>query len=456
MPDDNQPPTDDNQPPTDDDATVVAQRDRSRQASELGLGAVIKDRFVLEAVIGKGGMGVVYRAKDLRMEETQDSNPYVALKVLKDEFQRDTQMVVALQREARKAQTLAHPNIATVYDFDRDEQLVYLTMEALDGDPLDQVILDNPLGLPRTQAVSIIRGLSLGLAYAHNNNIVHSDFKPANVFLTDDDQTKILDFGIARAVPIGHTEASDETAFDAGVLGALTPSYAACEMFDGADPHPADDVYALAIVAYQLLSGRHPFNNVPAPEARREQLEPEPLKGLKRREWRALKNGLAFDRSHRTQHASEFLRRFEGGSKLMLALGAVVILAAAFAAYISYVQIEEDRRIAPDIPFVELSQPTQQDIARLLEEGDLLHGFGDVGSALSLYREAYQLHPRNVEVVTRLESFFEAVTNKAIETDDAEGIERLRDNLEVVMSTDDFLGRLPSLVELKDRLALPE
>ena len=103
----------DNQPPTDDDATVVAQRDRSRQADELGLGAVIKDRFVLEAVIGKGGMGVVYRAKDLRMEETQDSNPYVALKVLKDEFQRDTQMVVALQREARKAQTLAHPNIAT-------------------------------------------------------------------------------------------------------------------------------------------------------------------------------------------------------------------------------------------------------------------------------------------------------------------------------------------------------
>ena len=439
-----------------DDATLVVQRDRARQADEVGIGSVIKERFVLESEIGQGGMGIVYRAKDLRMEETQDRDPYVALKVLNDKFQRDTQMVVALQREARKAQTLAHPNIATVYDFDRDEQLVYLTMEALDGDPLDQVIRANPLGLPRSQALSIIRGLSLGLAYAHNNNIVHSDFKPANVFLTEDDQTKILDFGIARAVPMGHAEASETTTFDAGVLGALTPSYAACEMFERADPHPADDVYALAIVAYQLLSGRHPFNNVSAPEARRRQLEPEPIKGLKRREWRALKNGLAFARADRSQHASEFLRRFEGGSKLWVALGAVALLAAVFAGYVSYVQIEEDRRIAPDIPFAELPQATQQDIARLLEEGDLFHRFGDVGSALSLYRQAYQLHPRNEAVVTRLESFFEAVTDKAVDAGNAADIERLRENLEVVMATDDFLGRLPSLVDLSDRLVPAE
>ncbi len=86
------------------DATLVVQRDRARQADEVGIGSVVKERFVLESEIGKGGMGIVYRAKDLRMEETQDRDPYVALKVLNDKFQRDTQMFVALQREARKAQ----------------------------------------------------------------------------------------------------------------------------------------------------------------------------------------------------------------------------------------------------------------------------------------------------------------------------------------------------------------
>ncbi|MCZ6640125.1 MAG: serine/threonine-protein kinase [Gammaproteobacteria bacterium] len=436
----------------DDDRTLLAPRDRGQHLHAPNLGTVIKDCFVLESIIGKGGMGMVYRAKDLRMEETQDRDPYVALKILKDEFQRDTQMVVALQREARKAQTLAHPNIATVYDFDRDDQLVYLTMEALDGDPLDQVIAANTDGLPKSQALPIIRGLSLGLAYAHNNNIIHSDFKPANVFLTDDEHTKILDFGIARAAPTGQVEASETDDFDAGTLGALTPSYAACEMFEGADPHAADDVYALAIIAYQLLSGRHPFDNVPAPEARRRKLEPVPLKGLKRREWHALKKGLAFARSDRSQHAAEFLREFEGGSKLRMALGAIAAIAAAFVAYISYVQFEEVQRTAPDIPFVELPEAAQLDFARYLEEGDLLLQFRDINSSLSLYLQAYQLHPRNGEAVLRLEAFFEELTDKTIDAGNLLRTEELYENLEAVMATDDFLGHLPSLVKLQARL----
>jgi serine/threonine protein kinase len=188
--------------PDDPDATRVVARSEtppSGQASvELGPGSIIKDRFVIESQIGHGGMGVVYRARDLRKEETRDRDPYVALKVLSDQFRRDQRMVIALQREARKAQTLAHPNITTVYDFDRDDATVFITMEVLEGDPLNRVIESNPEGLSRPRALTIIRGLCLGLAYAHNKSIVHSDFKPGNVFLTDDNRTKILDFGIAR------------------------------------------------------------------------------------------------------------------------------------------------------------------------------------------------------------------------------------------------------------------
>src|SRR5690606_11537505 len=116
----------------DDDATIVVDRGRQdSRPSDLSIGSVVNRRFVIEGVLGRGGMGVVYRARDLRKEETGDRDPYVALKVLSDEFRRDPRMAVALQREARKAQTLAHPNIATVYDFDRDDNIVYLTMEEL-------------------------------------------------------------------------------------------------------------------------------------------------------------------------------------------------------------------------------------------------------------------------------------------------------------------------------------
>ena len=123
-----------------DETAVASDAEARGRAHDLRIGSVINDRFVIEGILGRGGMGVVYRARDLRKEETGDRDPFVALKVLSDEFRRDPRMVVALQRESRKAQTLAHPNIATVYDFDRDGDIVYLTMEELDGQPLKDVI----------------------------------------------------------------------------------------------------------------------------------------------------------------------------------------------------------------------------------------------------------------------------------------------------------------------------
>ncbi|NJN52393.1 MAG: serine/threonine protein kinase, partial [Gammaproteobacteria bacterium] len=307
-----------------DDATrfVARTEAQSKPASsgDLAPGTVVRERFVIDSVLGRGGMGVVYRAKDLRKEEMQDSDPFVALKVLGGDYNRDPRMMMALQREARKAQSLAHPNIATVYDFDRDGEQVYITMEVLNGAPLNDVIAEHPQGLTTARARSITRGLCLGLAYAHNKGIVHSDFKPGNIFLAPDDRTRILDFGIARAAPAGtfRGEASATTQFDAGDLGALTPSYASCEMFEGKEPHPADDVFALAIVAYQLFSGRHPFDFTPAIEARRLGLEPTPIKGIKRREWRALKRGLAFERADRSGHAAEFLEAAAPGEVAVL------------------------------------------------------------------------------------------------------------------------------------------
>ncbi len=189
---------------------------------------VLKGRFFLEAVLGAGGMGVVYKAKDSLKVEAQDRDPYLAIKVLSDEFKSHPEAFISLQRESRKSQRIAHPNIVNVYDFDRDGDTVFMTMEFLDGSPLDQLIRQyKSTGLPTDDAWEIIKGMSSALSHAHAENIIHSDFKPGNVFVTNRGIAKVFDFGIARAVAqVEHLDDNpeDRTVFDAGNLGALTPA----------------------------------------------------------------------------------------------------------------------------------------------------------------------------------------------------------------------------------------
>ncbi len=150
-------------------------------------------------------MGAVFAAEDMRKVEANDPEPMVAVKVLAPDFARHPVAFVALQRESRRAQALAHPNVATVYDFDRDGDLVFMTMELLTGTPLDQVIRETEgKGLPRAKALAILIDIARGLAYAHRKGLVHADLKPGNIFLAEGNIPKVLDFGIARAVP-GHT-----------------------------------------------------------------------------------------------------------------------------------------------------------------------------------------------------------------------------------------------------------
>lgn len=271
------------------------------------VGSVINNRFVLEESIGAGGMGTVFKARDLRKVEAQDRNPHVAIKILNEEFRRHPQALQALQRESRKTQRLAHPNIVTVYDFDRDGANVYMVMELLEGEPLDRLIRRNEgLGLGVKEALRLTQGICRAMAHAHEQGIVHADFKPANAFLTRDNVIKVLDFGIARAVQHSEHLSGENTVFDPGTLGALTPAYAGCEVIEGEDPDPRDDIYAIACVAYELVAGRHPFDRLSAAQARDAGLNPEAPKGLSKRQWRTLKRGLSFSREQRPKSVPEF------------------------------------------------------------------------------------------------------------------------------------------------------
>ncbi|MET0328387.1 MAG: serine/threonine-protein kinase, partial [Luteimonas sp.] len=298
-------------------------------AAEVGeiasVGMLLKGRFFLERELGRGGMGVVYLARDERKVEAHDRDPYVAIKVLNDEFRRHPDSLVALQRESRRSQQLAHDNIVRVYDFDKAGTIVFMTMEYIGGNDLRTLIRERAFnGMPLAQARPLIEGMCWALRRAHAAGIVHSDFKPGNVMVTADGVPKVFDFGIARAGKAGAGATGEVTVFDASTLGALTPAYASLEMIEGADPTPSDDIYALGCVCFELLTGRHPFDKVSAEVALREGRTPPKVPRLTRRQYRTLCRAVAFraaDRLVRVEELIEGLREVPARERLMPLVG---------------------------------------------------------------------------------------------------------------------------------------
>lgn len=270
----------------------------------------IKERYVILEMVGQGGMGQVYKALDRRREEIGLADPYVALKILKPAMAGDTNAVATFKREAATAQLLSSPRVVEVIDYDQDAELHYIVAEFLKGESLHTVLkrLDGkPMDLRR--AVAIIRDLAEALRYAHSKGVVHADFKPGNAFVCEDGRVKLLDFGVART--FGAASVGTRLPYvGAGGLQGVTPAYASCEVLDGKRPDPRDDIYSLAVVAYRLLTGNHPYKGRNALEAKEQKLAPERIKRLKPAAWRTLKRALAFDRAARVQTVYAFIEGF--------------------------------------------------------------------------------------------------------------------------------------------------
>ncbi|WP_246345100.1 protein kinase domain-containing protein [endosymbiont of Lamellibrachia barhami] len=335
-----------------------------RISHEPAVGDILNQRFELVEEIGRGGMGVVFKALDQRKVEAKDRKPYVALKLLNESFKQHAASLMALQREARKAQDLKHPDVIGIFDFDKDEHGNYfIAMEFLEGSPLDKVIKKlRGTGMPPEQALKLITEMSLALAAAHNHKpgIIHSDFKPGNVFLTQDGEVKVFDFGIARAAkPKIPLAGSDVTAFDASTLGALTPTYASLGMLEGQDPDPRDDIYALAIVAYELFTGGRPFGRLPATEAQSKGLRPERVKGLSRRQWKGLQRGLAFKREDRTPSAEKFLDELTPKRSRLPLIAGLSVMGAGLLGWLlvpDYLERQRATELAAQIERAKLAQ----------------------------------------------------------------------------------------------------
>lgn len=209
----------------------------------LKSGMVIGDRYEILGKIGSGGMSVVYKGKDQKL------NRNVAIKVLKAEYREDANFVRKFREEAQAAACLAHPNIVNVYDVGEEVGTHYIVMELVEGITLKNYI-ERKGKLTIKEATSIAIQVSMGLEVAHNNEIVHRDIKPQNIMISKEGKVKVMDFGIAKA-------ASSET-IASNAMGSV--HYTSPEQARGGYSDAKSDIYSLGIVMYEMVTGRVPFD----------------------------------------------------------------------------------------------------------------------------------------------------------------------------------------------------
>src|SRR5262245_6220246 len=232
-----------------------------------GIGA-----YKILALLGRGGMGVVYRARDERLRRD------VAIKVLPASFAHDADRLRRFDQEAHATSALNHPNILTIYDTGTQDGAPFIVAELLEGEELRAQL--EPGALPARRALEYAQQITQGLAAAHEKGIVHRDLKPENLFVTKDGRLKILDFGLAKLRPpqpgvVDSDAPTQKRLTDPGVVMG-TVGYMSPEQVRGQETDHRADIFAFGVILYEMLSGQRAFRGASAIEVMNAILKEEP------------------------------------------------------------------------------------------------------------------------------------------------------------------------------------
>jgi formylglycine-generating enzyme required for sulfatase activity len=305
----------------DDDSTRRADADDYVTRAGLVAGRKVFGRYVLEAVAGRGGMGVVWRARDEELERE------VALKFLPEAVAADPEAVRDLKRETKRCLELTHPNIVRVHDLAQDGPMAAIAMEFVAGQSLAKRKAEVPGAcLTVEELAPLVTQLCAALDYAHGEaKVVHRDLKPANILVTGNGKVKVTDFGIARSLTESSTRLTGKAGDTTGTIPYMSP-----QQVYGRQPAAADDIYALGATLYELLTSKPPFFRgdpftlmkqiaevAPRPLAQ-QRAELEVTGGPIPRKWEeAILACLAKEPGNRPQSAGEVARRLGlGGAKV--------------------------------------------------------------------------------------------------------------------------------------------
>jgi len=300
-------------PPGRDETSLLGSLGGEPTASQISPGTELGP-YKIEALLGAGGMGQVFRARDSRLGRT------VAIKILPHDRVADPERKRRFLQEARAASALNHPNIVTLYDIASDSGVDFLVMEYVEGKSLDKLITSK--GLPLIEALDYAAQIASALAAAHTARVAHRDIKPGNAVATSEGQVKVLDFGLAKlmertAGPEGETLTAESALTEAGtVMG--TVAYMSPEQASARPLDHRTDIFSLGVVLFEMISGKRPFRGESHVETMHAILhDPAPaLRGQPPELQEVFDKALAKEPKERYQHAGDFaldLRRLKAG-----------------------------------------------------------------------------------------------------------------------------------------------
>lgn len=404
-------------------------------------GFLLRGRFKIVELVYAAGMSYVYKAIDQLRRVEGANDVHVAIKIIRPSIVSEYLARLSLEREAAIAQSLSHPNIINIFEFDELDGQSFLVMEWLEGESVNAMLRrTSGEGVEAGLARTVITCAATGVQHAHRNGIVHADINPSNIFITDALEIKLLDFGVARSASAPEKSEEDRFAF-------VTQTYASPEVLSGLPPVVEDDVFSLACVVYRLLSGRHPFGGVLSLGAKHKGLSVEPIPGLGAQEWETLRRALSYERSDRPNNVDEFVTwdggvadaeidesatrpawRFSALHQTWLAtIAAAVILAGGAWLYqrgtvdgttapVGPAVVEETSTAEPD---VSASRALVIAATQALRDGQLVAP-ADV-NARALFRTALALEPGNAEALRGLRTIsseFVQEAHEALNRDD--------------------------------------